>query len=111
FLHFVFAAGDFDGDALRLHIHDLGPENIGDLHDFGARLRIDLDLDQRKFAIHIFAVPEINHLEHVHQFVELLDDLLQGRVVPTRDNGHTGGAGVLRRSNVERVDVVAPTAE
>src|SRR5216117_2329620 len=52
-------------------------KNVGDLHDFGTRHRIDCYLDQRQFTIHIFAVPEVNDFEHIHQLVELLDDLLE----------------------------------
>lgn len=37
FLHLAFGAGDFDGEAFGLHIHDFGAENVRDLHHLGAR--------------------------------------------------------------------------
>src|SRR5207247_3832598 len=109
--HFVFSHSNFDGHVLELHIHDLGSENICNLHDFSARFRVHRNFDQYQLAVHIFALAEINHLQHVHQLVELLDDLFQRRVVTARHDGHARRAGVLRRRDVERVDVVTASAE
>ena len=52
-----------------------------------------------------------SRLQHVHQLVELLDDLLDGRVVAARDDRHAAGVGVVGGADVESVDVVAAPAE
>ena len=69
------------------------------------------ELTTAQFAIHVFALAEILHLDGVGQFIELLDDLLQRRVVAARDDGHARRLGVLRRADIERVNVVTTPAE
>ncbi len=51
------------------------------------------------------------HLDGVRQLVELLDDLFQRGIVAVRDDGHARQLRVVRRADVERVNVVAATAE
>jgi hypothetical protein len=48
---------------------------------------------------------------HVRQLVELLDDLLNCRFVTVGDNGHARKLGILGRADIERVNVVAASAE
>ncbi len=67
--------------------------------------------DEHQFAIHVFAFAEVVDFDDVGQLVELFDDLFQRGVVAARDDGHARGGGVLRRGDVERVDVVATAAE
>ncbi len=110
-VHLAFVAGDFDGQALGLHIDDFGAENIGHLHDLGARLGIDRHAHEHQLAVDEFRLAEVMHFEHVDQLVELLDDLVQGGVVAAGDDGHAGGVGVLGRGDVERVNVVAAAAK
>jgi len=69
------------------------------------------DLHEHQLAVHIFALAEILHLEHVRQLVELLDDLFQRGVVAGRDDGHARRGRVVRGRDVERVNVVAAPAE
>jgi len=104
-------AGDFDGEAAGLDVHDLGPENIGHLHDLGAGLGVDRDAHQNQFAINEIILPEIHHLQDVDQFVELFDDLIQGGVVAAGDDGHARGGGLLGGGDVEGFDIVAAAAE
>jgi hypothetical protein len=95
-----------------LHVHDLGAENVRDLHHLGARLGIHaIDLHEDQFAVHVFALAEILHLEHVRQLVELLDDLFERGVVAVRDDGHARMAGSCVGRDIERVNVVAAPAE
>src|SRR5207249_4964970 len=108
---FGFVAGDLDGQRFVRDVHDLRPEDVANLHDFGPGLRVDADLDQHQLAIDIFAIAEILHLDHVHELVELLGDLFQHGVVALDHDGHPGGGRVLRRGDVEGVDIVAATAE
>ena len=54
---------------------------------------------------------EVLHVDDVRQFVELLDDLFQRCVVAAGGNRHARGLGVLRRPDVERVDVIAAATE
>jgi len=65
-----------------LDIHNLGAENVGNLHHLGARGGINgdflptLTLDPR------IRPREILYLHHVGELVELFDDLLQGGSSP-----------------------------
>ena len=111
FLHLAFGAGDFNGDRFRLHVHDFGAENVRDLHHLGACLGVHRHLDQHQLAVHVFALVEILHLDDIRQLVELLDDLLQRGLVAVGDDGHARRLGVLRRADVEGVNVVAAAAE
>ena len=111
FFDFAFVAGDFDGEALGLNVHDFGAENVGDLHDFGAGFGIHGDSDEDQFAVHVFALAEIVQLEDVDEFVQLLDDLIQSGFVAMGDDGHAGGGGFLSGGDVEGFDVVAASAE
>jgi hypothetical protein len=58
----------------------------------------------------------VNDPGHVHghdigQFIELLDDLFQGRLVAMRNNRHARKLGIIGRADVECVDVIAAPAE
>ena len=111
FVGFAFVAGNFDGETGGLHIDNFGAKNVGDLHHFRAGFGIDGDFDEDEFAIDVFAFAKVLDLEHVDQLVELLDDLLEGRVVAARDDGHAGGVRVVSGADVESIDIVAATAE
>ena len=55
--------------------------------------------------------PEIVHLDDIDQLVELLDDLVQRGVIAAGDDRHARGVGILRRPDVQRVDIIAAAAE
>ena len=50
---------------------------------------------------------EIEHLQHIHQLVELFGHLLQGLVVPLHHHGEARLAIVFGRTNRKAVDVEA----
>ena len=54
---------------------------------------VALHAQEHEFAIHVFVVAEILHVDDVDQLVELLDDLLEHLVVAADDDGHAGGRG------------------
>ena len=75
-------------------------------------LGIHRHLHQHQFAVHVFALAEILHLDDVRQLVELLDDLFQRGLVAVRDDGHARDVfGSCVGRDVERVNVVAASAE
>jgi hypothetical protein len=58
-------------------VDDLGAEHLGELDDLRAGGRVGVDLDQLQLALDRLVLVELDDLEHVHQLVELLDDLLE----------------------------------
>jgi hypothetical protein len=111
FFHLAVVASDLDRQRFGLHVHDFGAENIRDLHHLGARLGIHANLHEHEFAVHIFFVAKVLHLDHVRQFVELLDDLVERGVIARGDDGHARKFRVVRRADVERINVIAAAAE
>src|ERR1043166_2630549 len=111
FFHLAFVAGDLDGQALGLHVHDFGAENVRDLHHLGPRPGIHGNLYEHQFAVHVFAFVKILHFDRVGQLLELLDDLLDRRVIAARDDGHARSGRVLGGRDVERINVVTAPAE
>src|SRR5471032_206113 len=84
--HLRFVAGDLDGEVLRLHVDDLGAEDVANLHHLGAGLRVDLDLEQDQFTVNIFAFMKILHLDHINELVELARDLIEHTVITHDDD-------------------------
>ena len=62
--------GDFDGEALGLHVHDLGPEQLGHLGDLRQLSRPVLT-PRSTSSVNEVAPPVVDHLHHVDQLVEL----------------------------------------
>ena len=107
----ALTAGDLDGEALRLHVHDLGAEDVGHLHHLRTGLGIHPHPYHDQFTINILAVPKVLYLDRVDQLIQLLDDLVKCRVVATGDDRHAGHAWVVRWRDVEGVDVEPPAAK
>ena len=66
---------------------------------------------ENEFAVHIFFVAEILHIDHVDEFFELLHDLLEHLVVAAHDDRHAGSGGVEGGTNVKGIDIEAASAE
>lgn len=91
---FAFGAGDFDGEFFRLHIDDLGTENIANLHDVAACLRVGVHTQEDEFAVHVLFVAEILHADDIDQLLELFGDLLEHLIVTADLNGHARSGGI-----------------
>ena len=111
FFHFTVGAGHFDGERFRLHVNDLGAENIADLHHLRARFRSCRHAEEHEFAVHVLFVTEILHVDHVDEFFEQFGDLLEHLVVAANDDCHAGGGGVERWADVKSIDIKAAAAE
>ena len=111
FVHLAVGAGHFDGERFRLHVDDLGAEDIADLHHLGASFRSCRHAQENEFAVHVLLVAEILHVDHVDEFFELFDDLLEHLVVAANDDRHAGGRGVEGWADVQSIDIEAAAAE
>lgn len=111
FVDLALGTGDLDGKALRLHVDDLCPEDIADLHDFGTGLGIGLHPDEDEFPIDIVGFAEVLDADDVHELVELLVDLIKHLVIAPHHDGHAGGFGVERRADVQGVYIETAAAE
>ena len=111
FFDFAVVAGNLNGQGFGLHVHDFGAKDVGDLHDLGAGPGVHTDLDEHEFAIHGFTGAEMLDLDDVGQFIELLDDLFERGFIAMGDDSHARECRVMRRADVERVNIVAAPAE
>src|SRR5690606_5921982 len=107
----ALVAGDLDHQGGRADVDDLRAEDVGDLHDLGARLGIGGDLDQAELAGDVVAVLEVEDLDDVDQLVELLDALVDLAVIAADGGGDAGKAGIVGRTYVQRIDVEAAAGE
>ena len=110
-VHLAGIARDFDGERIFANINDLGAENIAQFDDFCTRGAVDGDAQQHQFALHVVALTEIDDLDNVDQFVELLDDLIERVFLFIDDDGHAAELGVMARADIQGLNVIATAAE
>ncbi len=70
-----------------------------------------MDLDHHHFTLDGGHAFKIHNLDHRDQLAQLLDDLLNDLLVPTRGDRHVRNAFLKRRRDIERFDVEAAPAE
>src|SRR5215469_1434295 len=68
-------------------------------------------IDEHHLALEVGAAGEIFHVQHAHQLVDLLDDLLDGAIVAGGDQRDAGDRGIERLGHGEALNVVAARAE
>src|SRR5262249_21395848 len=81
------------------------PEHVGDLHDARAVVALGPHLDEHQLALDRGAGIVLEDLDHVHELVQLLRDLLERLLLDVDDDRHPRNAGALGRADRERVDV------
>ena len=84
----VGVAGGLDDDGVRSHVDHLGAEELDGLEHLRAGVRVRPDLDQQQLALHRGRGIELDDLQHVHQLVQLLGDLLERQVVDVDHDRH-----------------------
>ena len=105
-----FTAGNLDGEHLARGVNHLGAEHVAKLQNFGLVLA-EAHANEHNLAVEGGFVAEIDDFYHIHQFAELLDNLIQLFIVFLHVDGHAGELGVLAGSHVEGMNVVAATGE
>src|SRR6187431_3184318 len=73
----VGSADGLNHERLRRDVDDVGAEQVDDLQYVSTLAGVGAQLDEQQFALHRTLAIELNDLEHVHQLVELLRDLLE----------------------------------
>src|SRR5581483_5747568 len=111
FLDLRFVAGHFDAEHFVLHVHDLRPEDVAELHDLGAVGRGHGHPHEQQLALDHFVVAEIVDVDDIDQLVELLGHLLEHGIVAIDDDRHPGCGWIERGADIQRVDVEAASAE
>src|SRR5512136_1682255 len=105
-------ARDLEDHALRTHVHDLGTEDVRYLHHLGPTgPGLGRHLDERELPVHRFHLGDVRDLDHVDQFVQLLDDLLHLGVVADDDDGDPAHVRLLAGTDGEALDVEPPAGE
>src|SRR5699024_49735 len=93
------------------HIHDLGPENLGDRSNILSLFRHHFDLDQHQLPVDALARFEHLDVAHIHQLGQLFCNLLQHQIVPAAYHGHPGNLRIGGDACRDTVDIVASAAE
>src|ERR1700730_16557920 len=107
----AFVSSDFDSQTFRLNIHDLCPKNVAYLHYFRPICRIGIHTKHYQLTIDIVSIPKILNLNHVHELVQLFRHLLQNRVISAYHDRHSGCRGIIRRCNIQTIDVESASTE
>src|SRR5215472_6626304 len=68
-------------------------------------------VDEHHLALEMGAPGEVFHVQHTHQLVDLLDDLLDGAIVAGGDQRDAGNRRIERLGHGEALNVVAARAE
>jgi hypothetical protein len=66
----------------------VAPEDLGQPLDFIAHGSLSQHLDQQQLALHMVLFGKQQHLDHLDELVELLQDLLDDLVAARGDDGH-----------------------
>ena len=84
---------------------------VAKLQDFGALFCCATNLDESEFLFHGVRTGMVLGLNHVHELLELLDDLHQDFRIAVSDDVHAAEVRVERGGDDERIDVVATAGE
>src|SRR6266436_7221095 len=104
-------AGELYGIGVLGNVDYAAPEDLGHAFHLFAVFAHCPHLDQHELALDMCRLRQVNHLDHLDEFVQLLRDLLD-HVVGTRgDNGHARQRRIFRRGYRERLDVVPARGE
>src|SRR2546423_12858762 len=68
----VNASRDLDDKRLLAHIYDSSTEDLHDLHDLAAVLRVGIHLDERQLSFYRSRLRIVDDTKHLDQLVELL---------------------------------------
>src|SRR6185312_396856 len=108
---FLLARGELDDEAIRRRIeysapgaHDVAPKRI-------SLCRPNPELQQDELTLEVLAGRHVLHAHDVHDFVELIDDLLDDRIRAAGDQREARDGRIVSGRNGERLDVVAPRGE
>src|SRR5690606_17889529 len=101
FLH----AGQLDRVGLVGDVDDAAAEDVGHALHFLALLADRAHLYEHELALDVRALGDVDHLDHVHQAVQVLGDLLDDLVRPDRDHGQARQRGVLGGRDGQGLDV------
>src|SRR5690606_12165243 len=92
----ALVAGDLEREGLPGDVDDAGPEVLRDLPDLDPVVRRpDGDLDEHQLAADVRRVRVVDDGEDVDELLELLRDLLDGRVLAGHDERRAREAGAL----------------
>src|SRR5262249_26230968 len=80
-------------------------------HGLQRRMAFRTDVDEHHLALEVGAAGEVFHVQHAHQLVDLLDDLLDGAIVAGGDERDAGDGRIERLGHSEALNVVAARAE
>ena len=88
-------AGRLDRERLGIDIDDAHAEQSDDLKHIGAVRLVRGDLDEHEFALDGGRFVEVDDFQHMQQFVELLDDLLERHLLDVGGHRDAGDVGAL----------------
>src|SRR6185312_15600189 len=104
-------AGELDRVGLVGDVEDAAAEDVRGALDLLAVLARGAHLHEHQLALDVLALGQVDHLDHVHQLVQLLGDLLDDLVGAGGDDGHAREGRVLGRRDRQRLDVVPARGE
>ncbi len=110
-LDFRGRAGYFDRIAAWADIDDLAAEYIDDAQHLGPGAGFSVDPDQDHLAFDEFTIIDIDDLDYIDQFVQLLGDLLDDRVVALGYQGQAGDLGINGFGNAQTFDIESAATE
>ena len=94
-----------------MDVDDLGTKNVADLDNLGTAFGVRCEFYHEQFPFNCLAPFEIDHPNHVHELVELFQDLIQHLVVSNSNHGNAGQRAIVGRCNIEGMNVETPAAK
>src|SRR5690606_19902253 len=104
----LFVAGHLDDQRFRAGIDDVSAEDVAELDRLAARVRVNAHLDQRQVAADTRHLADVLNLDHVHQLVQVLRNLIRSGI---DHNCHAREVNGVRAPDCQAVDVEVPTSE
>lgn len=98
-------AGDFADERVGGEINDLGAKHIRDLQQLSAGARVSVNLNKDELTGDGLALAEVGDFDDVDQFAKLLCAQVEGGLVALKHNRDTRERSIVRRRDVEGIDV------
>src|SRR5690554_41057 len=110
--HLAVVTGDLEDQGVAVHVHDPGAEVLRYLPYLNPRLgRVDGNLDEHEFAVHVRGVRVVDHLDHVDQLLQLLLDLFDRVLTAGQHQGGAAEAFLLALGDGQALDVEAAAGD
>ena len=110
-IDFRAIAGDHHDHRIRCEVHGFSAEVLGDLQRGGTAFIGAKNFDQDHFFRHRIIAGVLEAMNHVDQFSDLLDDLVESCGVTGNADGHARKGRVTALRNDEGIDVETTARE